>query len=350
MIRVGHILPHWRFGGRTRGILNGIAAAPENVRWTGAAIRDAGQLNHESLRPLRGLYPVYCPAEGKWLVKADTFAAACQAVVDESDVVWLWGFEKPETFAGLDFKGRKVVVSSHGCNEWTARMLAGMLPYATHYAAVSKAAAAMFPADVRDKVEVIYNAVDESRVKPTMPEAEARTKFGLGPGPVALFLGRLADDKNPVDVATAMKQLGGTWQAVFAGAGDTAPVKTANHKAVFLHPGGRVGDVLNVASVLVMVSPSEGHCQAVNEAWLAGVPVVSTPVGAVPELEEKYGKLCVTVPVGAAPGVIADAVRRAAADANQNTVVRAQAMMKASFTLDKLGSDLSAFHAKVMSA
>ena len=52
----------------------------------------------------------------------------------------------------------------------------------------------------------------------------------------------------------------------------------------------------------------------VTEAWLAGCAVVATPVGLIPELEEKHGELTYQVPVNPTNEDLALAVEAAVVD------------------------------------
>jgi glycosyltransferase involved in cell wall biosynthesis len=72
-----------------------------------------------------------------------------------------------------------------------------------------------------------------------------------------------------------------------------------------------VGDVFVGFDCLVVASHEEGFAMAILEAFLAGVPVVATPVGAVPETEAVYGPLVERVPPDPTPEQLAAAIAAA---------------------------------------
>lgn len=73
------------------------------------------------------------------------------------------------------------------------------------------------------------------------------------------------------------------------------------------------------------------------EAWLCGVPVVATPVGAVPEIEAMYGKMVCRVPVCPTPRQLARAVRCAINKRNLPTLDRAREVAAEHFTDAAMG-------------
>jgi glycosyltransferase involved in cell wall biosynthesis len=77
-------------------------------------------------------------------------------------------------------------------------------------------------------------------------------------------------------------------------------------------PTPTIGNVLQALDVVVVASHREGCSLAMIEAWTAGVPVVATPVGGLPELQAKYGQLAIEVPMDPSPKALADAIVRAA--------------------------------------
>jgi transposase len=99
----------------------------------------------------------------------------------------------------------------------------------------------------------------------------------------------------------------------------------------------QVGNVLCALDVLLLASPAEGFSLSVAEAWYCQVPVVATRVGAIPELERKYGQLVSPIPVDPTPGQLADAVKRALSPEFRNEVIpRAQEMVCRHYTADDM--------------
>ena len=110
-----------------------------------------------------------------------------------------------------------------------------------------------------------------------------------------LFLGRLGGRKGVPELITALgdaRLRGCAWRATVAGDGD---VDLYRSRAEELGIGQRVefpgwvdaetvAELLADAHVLVLPSHAEGLPMSVLEAFAAGVPVICTPVGGIPEV------------------------------------------------------------------
>lgn len=113
-----------------------------------------------------------------------------------------------------------------------------------------------------------------------------------------LFLGRLVPEKRPALLLDALAHLPADVEVVLAGDGPLEPELRIAASAF----GDRVRlpgwldaearrNALARASVVVLPSADEAMPVAVLEALASGVPVVATPVGAIPELLDGLGVL-----------------------------------------------------------
>jgi glycosyltransferase involved in cell wall biosynthesis len=143
--------------------------------------------------------------------------------------------------------------------------------------------------------------------------AGTRAALEVDDARVALFLGRLIDDKGADVLVDAIARARG-WIAVIAGDGPARPA--LERRAALLSDRVRlVGRadamrrraLLAAADVLVLPSRREGAPQVIAEAQAAGLPVIATAVGGVPSL---VGDAGILVAAPATSDAIADALVR----------------------------------------
>ena len=123
---------------------------------------------------------------------------------------------------------------------------------------------------------------------------EVRQAIGVGVEPMVLAVGRLHAQKDYPTLLEAMAQLQPrTPQPVLVIAGDGPDAESiaelSGALAVRSRMLGRRGDIvdlMNAADVLALSSVWEARALVVQEAVLAGLPVVATSVGGIPELVE----------------------------------------------------------------
>jgi glycosyltransferase involved in cell wall biosynthesis len=142
-----------------------------------------------------------------------------------------------------------------------------------------------------DRIAVIPNARDPDELCPPSPDERmaARASYGLGDGPVVAFVGAASTEKRldrAIDVVARLADH--TLLVAGDGAGLAAARRLAlgelGDRAVFVGEVDDVRPVLHAADVVLITSDVEGMPGVAIEAALCGVPVVSTPVGAVPSL------------------------------------------------------------------
>jgi glycosyltransferase involved in cell wall biosynthesis len=154
-----------------------------------------------------------------------------------------------------------------------------------------------------------------------------------------LFLGELGARKGSPILIDALSLLKTTkpWRAVIAGEGDAAPILAAVQRYSLggcVNLPGWVGPsdvqaLLATSHILVLPSFEENLPMAVIEAFAAGLAVVATPVGALPDIL-KHGETGLVVTPGDAEG-LADAL---------STLIDDPALRR------RLGAAAQAYHAE----
>ena len=175
-----------------------------------------------------------------------------------------------------------------------ARMFGGSAAILVLGAYWAKVVAELQPSTI-SKIVVLPNATASAGMRPPRETA--------GSGVRITFLGQLGQRKGSADLLAALvslSQLPG-WTATLAGDGPVAEtrkqVESAGLSARVHVPGwistAQRAALLNQTDMLVLPSYAENLPMVVLEAFAHGVPVISTPVGAIPEvvLPERNGLL-----------------------------------------------------------
>lgn len=331
-IKVGFLSPSLRLGGAERWML-GLArhCDPSRIQWVGTALTEWSGESQMMTKEMNRYMPVYgtvVPADSKehdrlYVRRPGPDAATGISVVAaQAKVILTW--VDGHLGVMLDYYRRhygiKVVQVAH--SDWPM-CCAGVQDNADNLSAVSMRAAASAYNKTDNPVQVIYNGVDVERCVPIIGRDAFRAKYGIDKNAIVLtYVGRFSKEKNCLAAAQIAGKLGKPFIALYVGGGDTMKGtsdeewlpnvrEASNDNFVFTGPLNNMGDALAASDVLINCSNNEGFCLTIVEAWLAGLPVVATPVGALPELTEKFGELVVSVPVGAATATQIDAVMRA---------------------------------------
>lgn len=176
-----------------------------------------------------------------------------------------------------------------------------------------------------DKISVLHNSI-----RPQLPasaaEAKAvRSRFGIADNePLILAVGRLSKEKAHLDLLAAFSRLresnpGSKARLIILGDGpererlEAATDSSGNKDSVIF--AGQLSDVwpfYAAADVFVLPSHSEGSPNVLLEAMAAGIPIVATAVGGVPEMVE-HNQNALLVPAND-PSALADAIARVLAD------------------------------------
>lgn len=278
-------------------------------------IRDHGEHEHHVVKRL-----------------GETSDMAMEAVCLQADVVISYLSWVDPVLEAHRQKGMRLIALSHVSVPGHCDRMTG---FASRYVTVARAGIQSFHPSVRDRVEVIYNGADVERTVPVLGRDRTRRQWGYGPEDRLIgFLGRLDDNKNPLHIARACQHLDPNYHLVIVGpsAGHDGIVQALPGRHRFVNRVDAVGDALAAFDVLINLSSSECFCLAITEAWLAGVPVVATPVGAIPELESCHGPLVCRAPAEPDGALTSQAIARALGPDNAETIHRARKVAWDSFT------------------
>ena len=232
------------------------------------------------------------------------------------DVLVAWGIARPSDFLP---KGRRrpfVVMVTHGdCgSRWSVDIMAKAEPDVDQYVAVAPAALGTIPEGRRGQAITLTNGVDPGRLQPRRSREEVWGDWNVVPGQkVLLQVCRLSDEKDPYALARAVSALPPEWIGVAVGDGIHAQSVRDHAGQVALYrvryPGimDDVGSALAAADVLLAASTTEGFGLSAMEGAWAGLPVVSTAVGAVLDRPDAF----TIVPAEADAATLACAVQRA---------------------------------------
>jgi glycosyltransferase involved in cell wall biosynthesis len=183
----------------------------------------------------------------------------------------------------------------HGLDRWSLR-------FPRQIIAVSQAFAAQLAAQGlrREKITVLHNAVELPTAglgSDAIQLQAVRARLGIRPTDrVVLAIGRLSKEKAHADLVAALAcllQLKPELrvQLVILGEGPerasiAEAVRAAGLQDVVKMPGhvSDVNEYYEMADLMVISSVSEGSPNVLLEAMAAGVPVVATSVGGIPEI------------------------------------------------------------------
>lgn len=344
-LRVGLMTPTLLMGGAERWMISlARCCDPRLIEWTGTALTDQAPASVRLCREMSAFMPIHAGpfATGGVCIPSihycNSARAALEAVARSADLLITWGVRHLAKL--IDGFQIPVVFVSHGGGEWSVETLKTSESGATHFVAVSETARLPFSAEVRDRATIIHNGVDVHRCTGTTSRHRVRAEWGFDDHHRLVgYVGRYSWEKRPEAAAEIVRHLGGDYRAVYAGEG-WAEAQLRQHvqriagvRARFVPMDPNTGNLLSAIDAFVLASPAEGFSLSLAEAWYCGVPIIATPVGAVPELEQRHGRLVARVPIGASPREMAGAVQLALTpDYREEVVVRAREMVCSHYT------------------
>lgn len=208
----------------------------------------------------------------------------------------------------------------------------------TQIVGVNEAVRQNFPEHVRDNVTIIPNGSDPARVAPLIGRDEMKSRLGLPlDSKVALFVGRISGEKNVQALVDAMPFLDESWHAVIIGP-QYVPLERVTDRIHVFPAQRRIGNWLAIADVLCHPSDYDSHCFSINEAWLAGVPVVSCDYLVNRLFEQRHGSLMWIVPVRPVTEQLASAIQEAYAGKGEPRVNRAREVAMRDYSAPVMGT------------
>ena len=300
-------------------------------------LRDAGATVHVVATPARA-----------YLRERQAVQRICDAV--RPDAVHLHGVRVDLLFGGLGRRVRgRTISTAHGrtSDSWRMRLYERMqdLRFRSSDAVVA-VSRPLGDALVRRgvpsrRVHVLPNAWGGA-TRPLLTRQVAREECQVPEGALHLiWLGRFTYEKGADVLVRALAHLGDL-DVVVSLFGDGPDREAVERLASGLEVGSRIrwhgvvpgaARFLPGADIMVMSSRTEGTPIALFEAMAAGVPIVATRVGGVPDVVTDDGALLVP-PEN--PAALAEAIRRAVADpeASARRVAVAKQRLISSFALE----------------
>ena len=149
----------------------------------------------------------------------------------------------------------------------------------------------------RDRISVCHNSVTEPKHETLEGRRALREQLGIPEGAqVVLAVGRLSQEKGHVDLRralAALRQMSPSLRPSLVIVGDgpereriEAEARTSGlfEQVVFVGHAAEVFRYYAIADIVALPSHSEGSPNVLLEAMSAGLPVVATAVGGVPEI------------------------------------------------------------------
>jgi len=319
-VRVGFVLADVRSGG---GVFSWFMPLVERLPAFGVSVSGLAFVGGEGQITQHAVDSIsrHCPVIGKishtGAYKVPRHEESIWAIAKNSDVLVVWSLTAQQASACKIASNVPIIGVSHGCSDW---WMEGCAKYVDRWVAVSAAAAAPAPG----KCDVLANGIDHSRLRCTESRQDVRAAAGLPQdATVAVSIGRISKEKRLELAAAALEHMPGVWLWL-VGDGDErerARIKEsagAHADRLVMTPArDDIGNVLAASDCAVLVSQAEGYCLSAVEALAAGVPLASTPVGILPDLDRAIGApVAEYMPLDPTPQEVAKAIQAAVAERN----------------------------------
>jgi glycosyltransferase involved in cell wall biosynthesis len=188
----------------------------------------------------------------------------------------------------LKLCGAKLFIQVHGTCSWTKSLIDFGAKHTNRFFCCSRKAATLLPTD--SNFFCAETPLDFNRLHRQQTKEAAKTRFGLSGFKVVTVACRQSYDKNLIGIAELIASLPSDYKLFCVGTGIAESTIHPQMQAIL---GDRIifwrgwlepYEYLDASDCFLCLSPSEGLPTTVIEALVHGTPVVSTPVGIVPEL------------------------------------------------------------------
>jgi glycosyltransferase involved in cell wall biosynthesis len=195
-----------------------------------------------------------------------------------------------------------VVITEHGVDVWKTpfRFLIDrwLFRRTDCFIAVSEAVRSFYAHKLgvaKERISVVYNGVETGRPgekAALRPASALREEFGIREGErVIVSIGRLVPLKGIAFLLEALARFDGNVKVLIVGDGPSSETLKAQaarlrlgDKVIFTGFRRDIPEILSIADLLVLTSSREGLPMNILEAMAAGVVVLATRVGGIPEL------------------------------------------------------------------
>ncbi len=184
----------------------------------------------------------------------------------------------------------------------------------------------------RDKIKVIYNGIDLTGQAPAPSKENLRKEFDFTPDDLLIgTVGNLRAIKGQKYLVQAVPEIlfkDGRAKVVLIGSGEEqenlrklAAQLHISDKIKFLGYRENAGQLIGMSDVFALPSLSEGFPNVLLEAIVAGIPVVATNAGGIPEIV-RHGKEALLVNPAGVSGLAAGILQFAEQPELRSTLVK----------------------------
>lgn len=358
-VRIGFLTVSLATGGQGRNTATKMQLA-QRLEWAGTVLTSGGPSDDHGVAMIAEYSPVTVSQQlhphSNARANVTRVRSAPEAALElarKVDVMYAWGSVEGDFLRELA-SILPVVFGLHGEGPWTKMVAAAAAEHSAAIYCVCQKAVALVPAEHRGKCRVIPNGIDLGSLAPHLGRDLLRERWGLEPHHVAVgFVGRISQEKRCDLFAKACAQLPPQYRPIVVSPQIDEEATPYDHvlrkhvlRAVAARGGVSVfgdyrdmGDIYAAIDVLVMPSREEGGPLVTMEAFAAGVPVVSTPVGVLPGLEREHGQLAYPINFEDGPAEIAKAIVAASKERLSPVVRRAREVAWRHLTATRMVAD-----------